>query len=123
VRDVWVIDVRRIPELRPGYCYGKRVMYIDKQIVRDVWDDLYDRNMKLWKVLSFELGMRFSSSARGEVVAKYASQMWDLQNEHATFAWSAGADGRDRVIDNEVPGQYEDIPKYSSPGGLMAIMR
>jgi hypothetical protein len=98
-------------------------MYIDKQIVRDVWDDLYDRNMKLWKVLSFELGMRFSSSARGEVVAKYASQMWDLQNEHATFAWSAGADGRDRVIDNEVPGQYEDIPKYSSPGGLMAIMR
>jgi hypothetical protein len=42
--------------LAPGYCYGKRVMYIDKQIVKDVWDDLYDHNMKLWKVLGSELG-------------------------------------------------------------------
>jgi hypothetical protein len=37
--------------------------------------------------------------------------------------WSAGRDGRDRVIDDEVPPQYETIPRYSNPGGLTEIMR
>jgi len=123
VRDAWVIDVRRVPMLAPGYCYGKRIMYVDKEIVKDVWDDLYDHNMKLWKVLSNELGMRPSHAAGGEVIARTAAQMWDLQNDHATYGRSAGPDGRDLVIDDQVPGQYDDIPKYSSPGGLMAIMR
>jgi hypothetical protein len=49
--------------------------------------------------------------------------MWDLQNDHATYSRTAGPDGRDLVIDDDVPGQYEDIPRYSSPGGLMSIMR
>jgi hypothetical protein len=79
--------------------------------------------MKLWKVLGSELGMRPSRDAGGEVIARTAAQMWDLQNDHATYSRSAGPDGRDFVIDDEVPGQYEDIPKYSSPGGLMEIMR
>jgi hypothetical protein len=70
VRDVWVMDVRRVPMLAPSYCYGKRVIYIDKQIVKGVWDDLYDHNMKLWKVLSNELGMRLSRAAGGEVLAR-----------------------------------------------------
>ena len=49
--------------------------------------------------------------------------MWDLQNDHATYGWRADRDGRDPVIDNEVPKQYESIPRYSSPSGLMEILR
>jgi hypothetical protein len=30
-RDVDVVDVRRIPQLASGYCYGSRIMYVDKQ--------------------------------------------------------------------------------------------
>ena len=74
-------------------------------------------------MLSWETGYRFSSGANGEVPAKYATNMLDLQNDHETFTWSAGPDGRDRVIDDEVPKQYEDIPRYSSPAGLALIMR
>ena len=55
LRDVWVIDVRRIPMLRPGYCYGKRVMYVDKHFYHELWTDLYDPNMKLWRMWSFPL--------------------------------------------------------------------
>ena len=122
LHDVWVIDVRRIPLYAPGYCYGKRIMYLDKRLAKDWWEDLYDSNMKLWKVLSFETGYRFSHDANGEVIAKYAGHMLDLQNDHETFGWSAGRDGRDRVIDDEVPKQNEDIPRYSSPAGLSQIM-
>jgi hypothetical protein len=98
-------------------------MYIDKQIVKYVWDDLYDHNMKLWKVSSLELGMRFSAGARGLVLAKTANQMWDLQNDHLTFGWSATRDGRDRVVDDEVPKQYDDVRRYSDPSGLSQIMK
>ena len=30
-REAYVVDVRRSPEFPPGYCYGSRVDYIDKQ--------------------------------------------------------------------------------------------
>jgi hypothetical protein len=49
LRDVWVIDVRRIKLLTPGYCYGKRIMYVDKKFAHELWADLYDMNMKLCK--------------------------------------------------------------------------
>jgi uncharacterized protein DUF1329 len=123
VHDVWVIDVRRIPLYTQGYCYGKRIMYLDKRLAKDWWEDLYDSNMKLWKVLSFETGYRFSPSANGEVPARFAVHMLDLQNDHETFGGSADRDGRDRIIDDEVPKQYEDIPRYASPAGLSQIMR
>jgi Protein of unknown function (DUF1329) len=54
LRDVWVIDVRRIPRLTLGYCYGKRIMYVDKKFAHELWSDLYDVNMKLWKVFTIE---------------------------------------------------------------------
>ena len=123
MHDVWVIDVRRIPLYAQGYCYGKRIIYMDKRLVKDWWEDLYDSNMKLWKVLSVEHGYRFSPSANGYVIAKGVGHMLDVQNDHETFGWSAGQDGRDRVIDDEVPKQYEDISRYSSPAGLALIMR
>ena len=123
VHDVSVIDVRRIPLYAPGYCYGKRIMYVDKQLAKDWWEDLYDINMKLWKVLSWETGYRFSPGANGEVPARFANLMLNLQNDHETFGGSAGRDGRDLLIDDEVPKQYEDIPRYSSPAGLSLIMR
>src|SRR6266849_10244786 len=89
LHDVSVIDVRHIPLYVQGYCYGKRIMYLDKRLGKDWWEDLYDSNMKLWKVFSFETGDRFSPSANGEVIAKYAGHMLDLQNDHEIFGWSA----------------------------------
>lgn len=50
-RDASVVDVRRIPEMAGGYCYGKRVDYVDKQYYNNLAEDIYDSNMKLWKVV------------------------------------------------------------------------
>ncbi len=36
---------------RPGYCYGSRVDYVDKQYYGNIAEDIYDSNMKLWKVM------------------------------------------------------------------------
>jgi hypothetical protein len=123
VRDTDVIDVRRIPSLAPGYCYGKRIMYVDKHFHHELWTDLYDTNMKLWKVMSF---MARPGNIHGQISTIVGSVwvgMWDIQNDHATLAFTADGPGRDIVVDGKVPPQYDNISKYSTPGGLMQIMR
>ena len=42
LRDVDVISVSKIPSKAAGYCYGKRVMYVDKATYAPLWEDLYD---------------------------------------------------------------------------------
>jgi hypothetical protein len=123
LRDVWVIDVRRVPLLAPGYCYGKRIMYVDKHFYRESWTDLYDANMKLWKVFSLERSGRLVGGVMSSLIGTVAGQMWDIQNDHSTMFFTAAGPGRDIVINDEVPRQYDSIPRYSDPGGLMEIMR
>jgi len=126
VRQVWKIDVGRIPSLSPGYCYGRRVMYIDRQYYQTQAEDLYDANHKLWKVVVIALtakpidhgegGPQMGASAIWETY-------WDVQNEHVSYVTSMGANGDSFKVDYEIPKQYDNIPKYSTPGGLMQLMR
>lgn len=124
LRDTRVIDVRRIPSMAPGYCYGSRVMYIDKQAFAPVWVDLYDTNMALWKVASYAKGP-LKDPASGQVYewGHYTEQYWDLQNDHFSSVFGADSRGKDIVINGMVPKEYENVQKYSTPGGLMQIMR
>ncbi len=123
LRDTYVIDVRRIPSEAGGYCYGKRMMWVDKYILHEVWSDLYDSNMKLWKILSVAGAAKKVHGEMSSVVGTLGVDMWDLQNDHATIAFTADGEGRDIVIDEAVPDEYENISKYCSPSGLMQIMQ
>jgi hypothetical protein len=65
----------------------------------------------------------------GEGPAPYPSelveQFWDVQNDHASHVFSANPDGKTTGIryNSDVPRLYDDINKYSTPGGLMTIMK
>ncbi len=124
LRDAYIIDVRRLASLAPGYCYGSRVMYIDKQYFAPVWIDLYDTNMALWKVASYGKGP-LTDPASGQVYewGRYIEQYWDVQNEHFSAIFGADSNGKDIAINGMAPEEYNNIPKYSTPGGLMQIMR
>ncbi|MGH7934252.1 MAG: DUF1329 domain-containing protein [Candidatus Binataceae bacterium] len=126
VRPVWVIDVRRIPQMAPGYCYGKRVMYIDKQYYQTQAEDLYDASGKLWKVVwiglapaPIDTGDGGPQMGAGALVEFY----WDVQNDHVSYVTSYSQDGNTLVVDGKIPKQYDNLPKYSTPGGLMQLMR
>ena len=126
VRPVWVIDVGRIPDMSAGYCYGRRVMYIDKQYYQTQAEDLYDASHKLWKVVWIGLtpglidngegGPQMGSGALEEVY-------WDVQNDHVSYVTSMSPEGYSLITDERIPKQYDNIPKYSTPGGLMQLMR
>ena len=123
-RDVYVVDVRRIPSMAPGYCYGKRVDYVDKQYYGNVAEDIYDSNMKLWKVMwTASEPAPFDKYGVQPGFCGIVETYWDVQNDHVSYITSFNPSGACAIIDGKVPAQYDNITRYSSPGGLMQMMR
>jgi hypothetical protein len=124
LRNVWVIDIHRIPSQAAGYCYSKRIEYIDEETVRSLWEDLYDPQRKLWKVTMSAYHPRSVPGADGETIyGRFAAATWDLQNQHATFGNSIDPNGHLIMFNDEVPAEFDNVAEYSTPGGLMQIMR
>ena len=122
VRDVDVIDVRRVPFERQGYCYGKRIIYADASSHYALWEDIYDINMKLWKV-ALAAQRVIKNSSLGYVPGPVTANCWDIQNNHMTNASTQDKYGHDLVATSDVPSEYQDFAKYATPGGLAQIMR
>jgi Protein of unknown function (DUF1329) len=123
-RDTYVVDVRRIPELAAGYCYGSRVDYVDKQYYGNVAEDIYDTNMKLWKVVwvgstPTELDNYGQQLGTCGIVENY----WDVQNDHVSYVTSFNPAGACSLWDKKIPAQWNNITKYATPAGLSQLMR
>ncbi len=123
VRNTYVLDVRKIPDESKGYCYGKRIMYVDKVFMHEDWTDLYDANMKLWKVLQLGAAPKKINGVETSIIGSFWAGMWDFQNYHATLAFTADGPRRDIVIDDAVPKEYDDVERYSTAAGMMMIMK
>jgi hypothetical protein len=123
LRDTDVISVSKLPSQSGGYCYGKRVMYVDQAFAAPLWEDLYDMEMKPWKFLGLFLRTLDVPgigpvNATGSQVEAY----WDIQNKHSTF-FSDPAMNRPFYVNEQAPREYNNVTKYTSPGGLNEIMR
>jgi len=124
LRDVWIINIHRVLSEAAGYCYAKRIEYIDEETARSLWEDLYDSYRRLWKVTLSAYYPRKVPGADGETIyGRFAADTWDLQNQHATLGNSTDRSGRLIMFNAEVPHEFDDITQYSTPGGLMQIMR
>lgn len=127
LREVDVLDVRRVPSERSGYCYGSKIMYIDHQFYHQLWEEIYDINLKLWKVV--HVGLHPAEITPGEgptpLDGSLIESYWDLQNDHVSHVFTANPDGKtDGLTYNKsAPPEYTNVTKYSTPGGLMMIMR
>jgi len=47
---------------------------------------------------------------------------WDIQNKHSTF-FSDPALDRPFYVNEQAPKEYNNVAKYTSPGGLNEIMK
>ena len=123
VRDVYEIAVSKIPSKASGYCYGKRVMYVDKATFAPLWEDLYDSNLKLWRI--FGLFLRAADVPDVGTVDATGSMVWafwDVINSHATFFIDPTA-GHPLYVNDAAPKEYSDLARFSSAPGLNLIMR
>lgn len=123
LRDVYVISASKIPAKAGGYCFGKRVMYVDKATFQPLWEDLYDMKMQPWKF--FGLFLRTVDVPQIGPVTASGSMVWafwNVQEQHASF-FIDPASGHDVYINEQAPADFNDLTKYTSPAGLTMIMR
>ena len=60
----------------------------------------------------------------GRVVTNsVATAAWDVQNDHASYFSSIDKEGHDALFNESAPADYHDITRYSTPAGLMQLMR
>jgi hypothetical protein len=124
LRDVYVISASKLPKYARGYCYGKRVMYIDQTTFATYWEELYDPAMRPWKIVGLFL---HTINAPGVGPVDESNSLiyafWDIYQNHASFL----GDPTDKVypvyINDQVPNEYRDLHRYSTPAGLNLIMR
>ena len=124
LRDSYVLSVERLPQFAKGYCYGSRLIYVDKE---NYWAgaeiELYDAAGRLYKTIYTFLTPEPIPDTNGDVAENTAGPangvVVNFQDEHATLALGLrGCTNR-----NCANGGYSDARRYANPAGLMQIMR
>ena len=114
--------------MRAGYCYGKQIMYLDKDNFVIVWKDVYDSQMKFAKI---EMVEHIATSVPNEGIQWETNNtietVWDPDRRHMSWWATTGPGGRGilakercRNVDGE---DYDDLQRYSSVSGLTQVMR
>jgi hypothetical protein len=124
LRDTYVLSLRRLPSAADGYCYSRRVMYVDAENYFGAGElDLYDPAGKLFKTQMVFL-YPAPIPKTGHDVAELASGpnvgfLVNFTDRHVTTQIGSQACVNS---DCEKDG-YLDIRRYASPEALMKIVR
>jgi Protein of unknown function (DUF1329) len=124
LRDTYVLSLRRLPSAADGYCYSRRVMYVDAENYFGAGElDLYDPAGKLFKT---------------QMVFLYPALIPKTDHDVAELASGPNAgflvNFTDRHVTTQIGSQacvnsdcekdgYLDIRRYASPEALMKIVR
>jgi Protein of unknown function (DUF1329) len=124
LRDVDVISMSKLPSQAGGYCYGKRVMYVDRVDSAALWEELYDSTLKLWRIgglflHTVDVPRVGPVDSSGSLIYAF----WDIQNNHASFISDPTDSNHPFYVNEQVPKEYLDFARYSTPSGLNMIMR
>ena len=123
VRDVDVIALKKIPSKAPGYCYGKRVIYVDSNFAYPLWEELYDKSMQLWKIFGiFPEKVEVPGVGPVNTAALDVETYWDIQRHHGSFA-AEPANAKPGYVNAQAPKEYDDELRYTTAAGLNLIMR
>jgi hypothetical protein len=123
VRPVAVLDIRRIPSERSGYCYGSRMAFIDQETWQPIWMDLYDAELHLWKIGPSIYRPMPIPGTNGDVATGAGGpgdgdyMFWDVQNNHLTF--DIQSDGQI----NQNAGEFDSYTRWGTPGGMAQILQ
>src|SRR5262249_39629626 len=120
----YVVSMKRLPQFAKGYCYGDRVLYIDKENYFSAGAvDLYTAGGDLYKaqlVFQYPEAIPGTRSDVAELLSgPYTGLLVNFKNKHATIEPNL----KPCVNGNCVQGGYLDVTRYASPEGLMKIVR
>jgi hypothetical protein len=123
VRDAYVLDVVPLPAMGGSYCYGHKIIFVDKESFVQLYFDNYDPSGKLYKTeLMYYRPLEVSDTERYWVRAHQPEVMMDWQNTHATTSLLEHAP----VINKKCVAMGEtcaNVRTYAFPAGLSSIMK
>ncbi len=120
VRDVYILDLAPLP-LISGYCYGHKVIFVDKETFVQIYLDDYDDKGNLAKAqLIWHTPLPVNRDERYIIRGHDPQTIIDWQNTHATTSLLDAAPEVNRMNHREI----SNLPEiYALPGGLANIMK
>jgi hypothetical protein len=123
LRDTYVISLQRLPAFAKGYCYSRRIMYVDKENYFGAGElDLYNPAGSLFKSQLVFL-CPVSIPKTDDVVESLAGYntgfLVNFIDKHVTVSPSL----RSCVNSDCEKDGYLDIHRYASPGALAKIVQ
>ncbi len=118
MREMYVIEMSRLPAYASGYCYGRRVIYVDKETLFPMAIDLYDPAgslYKSWLALLAPMSVPGTGTALG-VNGATELLITNFRDKHMTVATAEGP-----CFNTNCNAQYLDVSRYASPEGLTKI--
>jgi hypothetical protein len=99
-------------------------MYVDKTDNAPLWEELYDPDGKLWKIAGlFPRTVDVPNVGPIDNSGSLIYAFWDIQNNHASFVADPTDNSHPFYVNEQVPKDYLDLTRYSTPSGLNMIMR
>ena len=120
LRDTYVIDMSQLPAYSQGYCYSRRVLYVDKETFLPLAIELYDRQGALFKFIT-QFWTPLAVPSAGSVLGTNGPQTgWSINfaDQHVTIALTQSS-----CYNTNCQPQYLDASQYASPEGLMKIVQ
>ena len=80
--------------------------------------------MKLWKIVGlFNQTLNVPGIGPVDSSNSLLYSFWDIQNDHASFVADPTDNPSPFYVNQQVPKEYLDVARYTTPGGLNMIMR
>ena len=118
LRSTYVIEMSRLPVFATGYCYSKRVLYIDKETFFPLYAETYDVNGQPYKLMAeFAAPLRVPNtgvalSGNGAI----ETFIVNFKDRHLTLST-----GEKPCYDGDCDSKYFEVDRYASPEGLAKI--
>jgi len=123
LRDTYVISMQRLPAFAKGYCYSRRVMYVDKENYFGAGElDLYAPSGELFKtqlVFLYPESIPATRDVAELLAGPNTGFLINFTNKHVTI--SPGL--KSCVNSNCAKDGYLDVSRYASPEALSKIVQ
>ena len=120
LEETYIVDVKRVPSKRAGYCYGNRRINLDAIDYHMSGEELSYMGGKLWKLIITPF--REHPNGYGDLyesgATHFMSNVLDLQNIHTSIAGVFNGEAN-----TDAPEAWWDVVRYASPTGLLEIMK
>jgi hypothetical protein len=120
LRDVYVIEMSRLPAYSQSYCYSRRVLYVDKETFLPLAVELYDPQGALFKFIT-QFWTPMAVPTGGSVLGTNGPQAgWSINfsDKHVSISLT-----QESCYNKACPPRYLDTSQYASPEGLMKIVQ